>query len=156
MDCWTLRGILNLSRSLLLAAASALIKVYGLLSVQHGVVEVLGDEAPPSGAKQLGLEEGPGELLQGQAVIAEEPGHGHGRGGQDADPACGLLAEYGTQAQVDGHGDPHGSHGAEELPGGETEEDGLLVLADFFGNFDFHILIFSPKCDIFVKDFIKF
>ena len=139
MDCWTLRGILNLSRSLLLAAASALIKVYGLLSVQHGVVEVLGDEPPPSGAKQLRLDEGPGELLQGQAVVAEEPSHGHGRGGQDAEPACGLLAEYGTQAQVHGNGDSHGGHGAEELPGGEAEKDRLLVLADFFGNFDFYI-----------------
>ena len=126
-----------MSRSLLLAAASALIKVYGLLSVQYCVVEVFGDKAPPSGAKQLGFEEGPGELLQGEAVVAEEPGHGHGRGGQDAEPARGLLAEYGAQAQVDGHGDPHGGHGAEELPGGEAEEDSLLVLADFFGNFNF-------------------
>ncbi len=129
-----------MSRSLLLAAERALIKVYGLLSVQHGVVEVLGNEAPPSGAKQLGFEESPGELLQGQAVVAEEPGHGHGRGGQDAEPARGLLAEYGAQAQVDGRGDPHGGHGAEELPGGEAEEDRLLVLADFLGNFDFYIV----------------
>lgn len=107
--------------------------------MQHSVVEVLGDEPPSSGAKQFGFEEGPGKLLQGQAVVAEEPGHGYGCGGQDAEPACGLLAEYGTQAQVDGHGNPHGGHGAEELPGGETEKDRLLVLADFFGNLNFDI-----------------
>lgn len=120
-----------------MAAERALIKVDSLLSVQYGVVKVFRDEPPPSGAKQLGLEEGPGELLQCKAVVAEEPGHGHGRGGQDAEPARGLQAEYG--AQVHGDGDPHGGYCAEELPGGEAEENGLLVLADFIGNFDFRI-----------------
>lgn len=78
-------------------------------------------------------------MLQGQAVVAEEPGHGHGRGGQDAEPACGFLADGGAEAEIDGDGDPHGDYSAEKLPGGEAEENAFLVLADFFGNFEFDV-----------------
>ena len=139
MDCWTLRGILNLSRSLLLAAIRDLIKVVTPLSVQHIVVKILGHKAPFPGAQDFGLDESPQELFQGQAVVTEKAGHGHGRGGQDAHPARRLLPGHIAQQQVDGHGDPHGEQGAEKLPGGQAEENAFLVLADFFGNFDFHI-----------------
>ncbi len=67
----------------------------------------------------------------------EEARHGHRRGGQDAHPVRGFLPGHGAQQQVDGHGDPHGGQGAKELPGGQAEENAFLVLADFFGNFDF-------------------
>lgn len=73
----------------------------------------------------------------GQAIVAEEPGHGHGRDSQDAHPARGLLAQHGTQQQVNAHGQSHREQGAEELPGGQAEENAFLVLAYFFGNFDF-------------------
>lgn len=76
-------------------------------------------------------------MLQRQAVVNEKTRHGHRRGGQDAEPACDLLADGRTKAQVYGYGDSYGSDGAEELPGGEAKKDALLVLADFFGNFDF-------------------
>ena len=129
--------MVNLSRSLLLAAIRALIKIITPLSVQHIVVEILGHKAPLPGAQDFRLDKSPNELLQGQAVIAEKARHGHGRGGQDAHPARGFLAQRGAQQQVGGHGDPHGEQGAEELPGGQTEENAFLVLAYFFGNFDF-------------------
>jgi len=61
MDCWTLRGMVNLSCSLLLAAMRDLIKVVTPLSVQHIVVEILGGKAPLPGAQYLRLDEGPQE-----------------------------------------------------------------------------------------------
>ena len=76
-------------------------------------------------------------MLQSQAVVAEETSHHHGRGGQVAHPARGFLSGHGAQQQIDSHGDPCGGQGTEELPGGQTEENTLLVLAYFFGNFDF-------------------
>ena len=66
----------------------------------------------------------------------EETGQGDRGGGQDAHPACRLLADGWPQAQVDTGGRSHSNRGAKELPGGQAEEDGLLVLADFLGNFD--------------------
>ena len=76
-------------------------------------------------------------MLQGQAVVAEKARHGYRRGGQNAEPTCGFLADYRTKAQVDGHGDPHGNNDAEKLPGGQAEKDTFFVLADFFWDFDF-------------------
>ena len=40
------------------------------------------------------------------------------------------------QAQVNAGGRSHGDHSAKKLPSGQDEKDGLLVLADFLGNFD--------------------
>ena len=87
----------------------------------------------------LRFEEGPGKLLQGQAVVAEEARHGHRRGGQDAQPAGVFLANGRAQQQIDGNGDPHGNHGTEELPGGQAEKNAFLVLAYLFRNFDFDV-----------------
>ena len=83
----------------------------------------------------------------------EEPGHGHGRGGQDAHPARGLLAQRGAQQQVGGHGDSDGKQGAEELPGGQAEENAFLMLAYFFGNFDFDNG--SPHIYFDLKNFLE-
>ena len=126
-----------MSRSLLLAAIRDLIKVITPLSVQHIVVEILGHKAPLPGAQDFGLDESPQELFQGQAIVTEKAGHGHGRGGQDAHPARRFLPGHVAQQQRDGHGDPHGKQGAEELPGGQAEKDTFFVLAYFFWNFDF-------------------
>ena len=67
----------------------------------------------------------------------EESCHGPGRGGQDAHPARGFLAQHRAQQQGGAHGQPYGEQGAEELPGGQAEENAFLMLAYFFGNFDF-------------------
>ena len=76
------------------------------------------------------------ELLQGHAVVVEETGQGYRGGGQDTHPACRLFSDDRPQAQVNAGGRSHGDHSAKELPGGQAEEDRLLVLADFLGNFD--------------------
>ncbi len=131
--------MVNLSRSLLLAAIRDLIKVVTPLSVQHIVVEILGHKAPLPGTQDFGLDEGPQELFQGQAVVTEKASHGHGRGGQDAHPARRFLSGHAAQQQVDGYSDPHSEQGAEKLPGGQAEENAFLVLAYFFGNFDFDV-----------------
>ena len=66
----------------------------------------------------------------------EKTGQGYRGGGQDTHPAGRLLSDDRPQAQVDAGSCSHGNRGAEELPGGQAEEDGLLVLADLFWNFD--------------------
>ena len=136
MDCWTLWGMKKASRSLLLAVRRDLIKVLPPFPAQEVVVEVFGGKGSAPSKEKFRLDHSPQKLLQGHAVVVEETGQGHGRGGQDAHPAGRLLPDDRPQAQVDAGGRSHGDHGAEELPGGQAEEDGLLVLADLFGNFD--------------------
>ena len=59
MDCCTLRGILNGSRSLLLAAARVLIIVLYPLFRQRRAVEVFRLEHPGPGAEELRFQKGP-------------------------------------------------------------------------------------------------
>ena len=82
------------------------------------------------------LDHSPQKLLQGHAVVVEETGQGYRGGGQDTHPACRLFSDDRPQAQVNAGGRSHGDHSAKKLPSGQAEKDGLLVLADFLGNFD--------------------
>ena len=66
----------------------------------------------------------------------EKAGQGDRGGGQDAHPAGRLFSDDRPQAQVNAGGRSHGDHSAKKLPSGQAEKDGLLVLADFLGNFD--------------------
>lgn len=66
----------------------------------------------------------------------EKAGQSYRGGGQDAHPTGRLFSDDRPQAQVNTGGRSHSDHGAKELPGGQTKKDGLLVLADFLGNFN--------------------
>lgn len=98
---------------------------------------VAGDKAPGTGAEKFGLDKGPNELLKGHAVIAEESGHGHWRGQKQAEPACGFFSYDLVQSEINTGGDANSQSGTDKLPGGQAEEDSFLVLAYFFGDFDF-------------------
>ena len=98
---------------------------------------VAGDIAPGTGAEKFGLDKGPDELFKGHSVIAEESGHGYRCCQKQAEPACGFFSYDLMQSEINTGGDANGQSGADKLPGGQTEENGFLVLADFFWNFDF-------------------
>ena len=99
-------------------------------------MEILRSEWAVSSQEQLRLDHSPQKLLQGHAVVVEEAGQGHWSGGQDAHPAGRLPADERAQAEIESGGQPHGGHGTNKLPGGQAEENRLLVLADLFRNFD--------------------
>lgn len=124
-------------RSAFSASESVLIKVLGLLSAHGLIVIVSGNVFALSGAKELRLDIGDGELFKRHAVVVKKAGDGHGRGEQDADPACGLLSGKAGHDEVGCDGDPHGQNGADELPPGQAEKDAFLVLAYLFRDFDF-------------------
>lgn len=67
----------------------------------------------------------------------EESCNRNRRGHQQAEPACGLLADDTAQTEIDASRQTDGKNCANKLPRGQTEKDGLPVRADFFRNFDF-------------------
>ena len=119
-----------------MAARRDLIKVLFPLSPQEVVVEVLGGKGASPGKEKLRFDNSPEELFQGHAVVVKKAGEGHGCGSQDTQPAGHVLAYDRPQAQVEAGSQPHGGHSTKELPGGQPEKDGLLMLAYFFRNFD--------------------
>ena len=127
-----------------------------LLLLRHGLeVEVFRPVHTGTGAQDLGLEEGPGKPLKGQAVVAEKAGHGHGGRSQDAQPAGGLLAHDAFEGKIDAYRRANCQDGAQKLPGGQSEKDGLPVLVDFLWNLDLHILP-SPRNSDFLTRFLKY
>lgn len=111
------------------------------LPCQRLAVDIFRLEGARPGAEDLRFEPGPGELLKGQAVVLEKAGDGHGSRRHDAGPACRLRADNVFDKEVHAHGHRHGQHRANELPGGQAEEYGLLVRPHFLGDFDFHVVI---------------
>ena len=100
-------------------------------------MEISGNVFALSGAEELRLDIDKDKLFQRHAVVMKKARDGHGRGKQDADPACDLLPGKVGQDKVGCDGDPHGQNGADKLPPGQAEEDALLVLAYLFRDFDF-------------------
>lgn len=98
---------------------------------------IAGDKAPRPGAEKFGLDKGPDELFKGHAVIAEESGHGYRGRQKQAEPARRFLSYDLVQSEISSSGNADGQNSTYELTGGQTEKDGLLVLADLFGDFDF-------------------
>ena len=67
----------------------------------------------------------------------KEAAHGEGERQQDAQPA--HIREVISEQEVRTHGYANRQRGEDELPETEAEKDGLLVVPDFFVNFDFDI-----------------
>ena len=154
MLCWTERGTFTFTRSLLLAAARVLIKVSTPLSVEAVVAEVFSDVLAISGKQELGLDDRPKELLEGHAVVIKKARHGSGRSQDDAEPACGFLADHITQEKIRAGGDADSKDRAEELTGRQAKENAFLVLPDLFRNFYFFdgfYLQFVRKFDRYLR-----
>lgn len=101
-------------------------------------MKVFGNETALPGAENFGLDKSPCKLLQRHAVVVEKARQGNGGGGEDTEPACRFLTGGGTETEVYAYGQPHANGGAEKLTGRQTEKDCLLVLSDFFWDFNFY------------------
>ena len=137
-----------------MAAARVLIKVSTPLSVEAVVAEVFSDVLTISGKQELGLDDRPKELLKGHAVIGEEASHSSGRSQNDAEPACGFLADHVAQEQIRACGDADGKDRAEELTGRQAKENAFLVLSNLFRDFNFFdgfYLQFVRKFDRYLR-----
>ena len=60
------------------------------------------------------------------------------RSHQQAEPACGLLADDTAQAKIDTCRQTDGQHRTNKLPRRQAEKDVFPVRTDFFRNFDFY------------------
>lgn len=137
MDCWTLRGIFSLSRSLWFAAARDLIMAVTPLSIIGFIIRIFADVLPIPGKQQFGLDDSPNKLLKAQAVVAEKARRREGRCQDDAEPACGFPAYEAPKAQIDASRDEQRGQRAKELPSRQAKEDAFLVLPDLFRDFYF-------------------
>ena len=120
-------------------------------------MEVLTDEFPLSGKQNFTFEKHPQKLLQCQTVIGKEACRSKGGGAENAQPACRLLSYDLKQQQINGGGKHHRRNTAKELPQGQTEENGFLVLGYFFWNFDFdcfHLVKFGNLTDFLENEII--
>lgn len=100
-------------------------------------MEILTDELTLPGTENFGLEEYPNKTLKGQAVVGEEACHCKGGSTDHAQPARRLLTNDRMQQQIDARRHCNGDSTTKELPGGQAEKDGFLVLGHFLGDFDF-------------------
>ena len=73
-------------------------------------------------------------------MVLEKSTGREGRGSQDAHPSNFLAANQRAQAEVQPNRCAYGQQGAEKLPGGESEKDGLLIIPDFLWYFYFDSL----------------
>ena len=135
-----------------MAAARVLIKVSTPLSVEAVVAEVFSDILSIPGKQELGLDDRPKELLEGHAVVIKKARHGSRRSQDDAEPACGFLADHVAQEQIRACGDTHGKDRAEELTGRQAKENAFLVLSDLFRDFNFFDGFYLP----FVRKFDRY
>ena len=100
-------------------------------------MEVLCDKGTIAGTENFRFQKDPHKLFQCHAVVGEEPGNGKGSRRQDADPACGFLADGIAQQQVDTCRNHHGESGTDELANRQPKEYGFFMLPYFLGDFYF-------------------
>lgn len=152
MLCWTERGTLIRTRSLLLAMARVLIKIATPLSVEAVVKQIFPDVLAVSRIEEFRLDDRPQELLKGHTVIGEKAGHGGGSSQDDAEPACGLLADNRAKQKIHASGDGNSENRAKELSGRQTKEDVFLILPDLLRDLYFDDMYYLP----FVRKFDRF
>ena len=68
----------------------------------------------------------------------EESSNGNRRSHQQAEPACGLLADDTAYSKIDADRQTDGQNCTNKLPRRQTEKDCFPVRTDFFWNFDFY------------------
>ena len=129
--------------------ARVLIKISTPLSVETVVKQVFPDVLTVSRIEEFRLDDRPQELFKGHAVIGEEAGHGGGSGQDDAEPACGLLADDRAKQKIHAGGDGNSEDRAKELSGRQTKEDAFLVLPDLLRDLYFDDMYYLPFVRIF-------
>ena len=98
-------------------------------------------------------------FFRSHAMVLEKAAGGKGRSPKDAHPAHFLAPHKGAQAEVDAHRYAHRQKGAEELPGGQAEKDGLLVIPYFLWHFYFYnaslLPAHRPKISFTMRSLIR-
>ena len=103
-----------------------------------GQIVVFGLPDAVSRKQKLRFDERPQELFQRHAVILEKAGDGDGSRADDTKPAHRFTVKHIPQREVKRHGNAHGQQRTNELPQRQAEKERLLIIADFFVDFDFH------------------
>ena len=101
------------------------------------VVQAIRLEYQPFGHEDFRFDPCPQQLFGRHAVVAEKSAGGERRSAQDTHPAHLLCADDGSQAKIKAHRRAKRQQRADELPSVQSEKDVLVVVADFFGDFDF-------------------
>ena len=105
--------------------------------LQCGVIIGVGLEHKSFRAENFGFHPRPKHLFGGHTVVGEKAAGGKRRSAQDAHPANFFGADIRLQGKVNAYGNTDRQHRANELPGVQPEKDVLVVVPDFFRNFDF-------------------
>jgi len=100
-------------------------------------MEVLCDKGTIAGTEDFRFQKHPYKLLQGHAVVGEEPGNGKGSRCQDTDPACGFLANGIAKQQIQACGNRYGAQRTNKLANRQPKEYGFFMLPYFLGDFYF-------------------
>ena len=85
----------------------------------------------------LGLEPRPQSLFCGHTVVGEKAAGSERSCSQNADPACAFCTHQRVEYKIKPDCGSKRQQRACELPGRESEKDGLPVFPDLFGNFYF-------------------
>jgi len=107
--------------------------------LQSLVVKAVGFKHQFFRVQKFRLEPRPCRLFSSHAMVFEKAAGREGRGSEDAHPAHFFAADQRAQAEVQPNRRAYGQQGADKLPGGESEKDGLLIIPDFFWYFYFYI-----------------
>lgn len=109
------------------------------------IVKILRTEHEPVRCEQLRFDHGPQQLFRCHAMIADKAaGRKRGRT-QHTGPACHFCTRRIPQQKTQAHGCAEGQKRTHKLPRVEPEKDRLLILADFFWDFDLDRLPSNTK-----------
>lgn len=104
----------------------------------HGLdVKILCEKGSVPGAENLRFQKDPHKLFQRHAVVGEEAGNGKGSRRQDADPACGFLADGIAKQQIQSSSNRYGTQRTNKLANRQPKEYGFFMLSYFLGDFYF-------------------
>lgn len=87
--------------------------------------------------EELGLDICPDKLLGGHAVVFHKAENRKRERGNNTQPTDGFRTEYIPKSEVHADGNADREYREDELTQRQTHEDRLLIVADFFVDFDF-------------------
>ena len=123
------------------------------------IVEAVGFKDQLLRIQEFRLKPCPCNLFCSHAMVFEKSASCKGYGSKDAHPAHFLAPHKGAQSKVDAHRYTHRQKGAEKLPGGEAEKDGLLVIPYFLWHFYFYnaslLPAHRPKISFTMRSLIR-
>ena len=95
--------------------------------------------------EKLGLDVRPDKLLGGHAVVFHKAENRKRERGNDAQPTDGFRAEHVPKTEIHADRNPDGQYRKDELTQRQAHKDRLLIVADFFVDFDFQMGFLSNR-----------